>query len=133
MLNIIKHHIMLNCEKHRKSNPVWIFLWQTKISESVCKCDWHNVRLFFNMQKFPMLISDSMCNCFYSSFFLTRNVISALHALTVVIYVRAPWEERDSAIRRSCIKTTFILSIQLSVRKYLLFLCYIPRFCSVFI
>ncbi len=31
-----------------------IFLWRTKVSEAVCKRDWHNVRsyLFFNVQKF---------------------------------------------------------------------------------
>ncbi len=42
------------CEKCRKSNPIWIFLWRTKVSEAVCKRDWHNMRsyLFFNVQKF---------------------------------------------------------------------------------
>ncbi len=42
------------CEKRKKSNPIRIFLWRTKISEAVCKRDWHNVRsyLFFNVRKF---------------------------------------------------------------------------------
>ncbi len=37
-------------------NRTWseFFLWRTKVSEAVCKCDWHNVRsnLFFNVWKF---------------------------------------------------------------------------------
>jgi len=50
------------CEKCRKSNLIWIFLWQTKVSEAVCKRDWHNVRsyLFFNVRTFCMRISDSV-------------------------------------------------------------------------
>ncbi len=41
------------CEKRKKSNTIRIFLWRTKISEAVCKRDWHNVRsyLFFNVRK----------------------------------------------------------------------------------
>ncbi len=34
-------------------NLIQFFLWQTNILEAVCKCDWHNVRLylFFNVPK----------------------------------------------------------------------------------
>ncbi len=34
------------------------FLWWTKVSEAVCKRDWHNVRLylFFDVRKFQMKI-----------------------------------------------------------------------------
>ncbi len=48
------------CEKRKKSNPIRIFLWRTKISEAVCKRDWHNVRsyLFFNVWKFWTKNSD---------------------------------------------------------------------------
>ncbi len=47
----------------KKSNPIQFFLWQTKISEAVCKRDWHNVRyLFFNVRKFRTKNSDSVCN-----------------------------------------------------------------------
>ncbi len=37
-----------------KIEPDPIFLWRTKVSEAVCKRDWHNVRsyLFFNVWKF---------------------------------------------------------------------------------
>ncbi len=40
--------------KRRKSNLIQIFLWWTKVSEAVCKRDWHNMRwyLFFYVQKF---------------------------------------------------------------------------------
>ncbi len=51
-------------------NRTWIpfFLWRTKVSEAVCKHDWHNVRsyLFFNMRKFRTRISDSVCNDLYT-------------------------------------------------------------------
>ncbi len=53
------------CEKCKtKIEPIQIFLWRMKISEAVCKCDWHNVRscLFFNVRTFRTEISDSMCN-----------------------------------------------------------------------
>ncbi len=51
-------------QKHRKSNLIRMFFWRTKVSEAVSKRDWHNMRsyLFFNMQKFRMEISDSVCN-----------------------------------------------------------------------
>ncbi len=47
-----------------KSNLIRIVLWWTKISEAVCKRDWHNVRLylFFNVWKFRTKFSDSVCN-----------------------------------------------------------------------
>ncbi len=45
---------MLRMRKRRKSNLIRIYFWRTKVSEAVCKCDWHNVRsyLFFNVRKF---------------------------------------------------------------------------------
>ncbi len=43
---------LLWCEKLNKSNLIWIFLWRLKISEAVCKRDWHNVRSYlFSMCK----------------------------------------------------------------------------------
>ncbi len=57
------------CEKRKKSNPIRIFLWRMKISEAVCKRDWHNVRsyLFFNVQKIwtqcAMAFSHYFCWC----------------------------------------------------------------------
>ncbi len=52
------------CEKCKKSNPIRIFFWRTKISEAVCKRDWHNVRsyLFFNVRNVRTKNSDSVCN-----------------------------------------------------------------------
>ncbi len=47
--------------KTQKIEPGPIFfLWQTKVSEAVCKRDWHNVGsyLFFSMQKIWMRILD---------------------------------------------------------------------------
>ncbi len=57
------------CEKRIKSNPIRISLWQTKISEAVCKRDWHNVRsyLFFNVRNFrtqcAMALRRGFSNC----------------------------------------------------------------------
>ncbi len=47
------------------------FLW-TKISETVCKHDWHNLRLylFFKVRTFRTKISDSVCNDLYCCSFL---------------------------------------------------------------
>ncbi len=47
-------------------NRTWsgfFFFLYGHVSEAVCKRDWHNVRsyLFFNVQKFRMRISDSVC------------------------------------------------------------------------
>ncbi len=52
----------------QKIEPDPNIFWRTKVSEAVCKRDWHNVRsyLFFNMRKFQMKISDSVCNDLYS-------------------------------------------------------------------
>ncbi len=63
----IRHHFLSKCLlrmwKCRKSNLVQIFLWRTKVSEAVCKRDWHNVRsyLFFSVRKFQTRILDSLC------------------------------------------------------------------------
>ncbi len=48
--------------KTQKIEPDPNFFWQTKVSEAVCKRDWHNVRsyLFFNVRKFRTKISDSV-------------------------------------------------------------------------
>ncbi len=44
--------------KMQKIEPDPNFLWRTKVSEAVCKHDWHNVRyLFFYVQKFRMKIA----------------------------------------------------------------------------
>ncbi len=50
------------CEKQLEPDP--IFWGDRKISEAVCKRDWHNVRsyLFFNVRTFRTKISDSVCN-----------------------------------------------------------------------
>ncbi len=43
--------------KRRKSNLIKpAFLWRTKVSEALCKRDWHNMRLylFCNEQKFGL-------------------------------------------------------------------------------
>ncbi len=47
---------MLQMRKHRKLNLIRICLWWTKVSEAVCKRDWHNVRLylFINVQHFRL-------------------------------------------------------------------------------
>ncbi len=53
----IRHPFRLTCLlqmlKHRKSN---LCLWWTKVSEAVCKCDWHNVRsyLFSTCENFRL-------------------------------------------------------------------------------
>ncbi len=51
---ITSQNACYGCEKRRKSNPIQFCLWRTKISEAVCKRDWHNVRsyLFFNVRIF---------------------------------------------------------------------------------
>lgn len=35
----------LGSEKQKKSNPGWIFLWRSKVSEAMCQWNSHNVRL----------------------------------------------------------------------------------------
>ncbi len=57
----IKMHAM--DAKTQKIEPDPNFFWRTKVSEAVCKCDWHNVRsyLFFNVRKFRTKISYSVC------------------------------------------------------------------------
>ncbi len=64
----IRHPFLSKCllwmRKRRKSNLVrFFFFLYGHVSEAVCKRDWHNVRsyLFFNVQKFRMRISDSVC------------------------------------------------------------------------
>ncbi len=59
------------CEKRKNSHSIRIFLWWTKISEVMCKHDWHNVRsyLFFNVRTFWTKISDSVCNDLF-----TKNI-----------------------------------------------------------
>ncbi len=49
----------------QKTNPIWIFLWQTKVSEAVCKRDWHNVRsyLFFNLRTFRTKFDAVQLSC----------------------------------------------------------------------
>ncbi len=53
--------------KTQKIEPDPNFFWRTKVSEAVCKCDWHNVRsyLFFKVRKFRTKISDSVCRDLY--------------------------------------------------------------------
>ncbi len=50
-----------NAENQTPSN--FFFLWPTKVSDTVYKRDWHNVRsyLFFNVRRFWTKISDSVC------------------------------------------------------------------------
>ncbi len=45
---------LLRMRKRRKSNLIWIFLCRTKVSEAVCKRDWHNMSsyLYFYVWKF---------------------------------------------------------------------------------
>ncbi len=42
------------CKNAENRTSSEYFLWQTKVSEAVCKCDWPNMRsyLFYNVQKF---------------------------------------------------------------------------------
>ncbi len=61
-------------EKTQKIEPGPIFLWQTKVSEAVCKRDWHNVRsyLFFNVLKFR-----TQCTMAFSSQWGQKKIINA--------------------------------------------------------
>ncbi len=45
--------------KTQKIEPDPNLFWRTKVSEAVCKRDWHNVRsyLFFNVRKFLSVLS----------------------------------------------------------------------------
>ncbi len=54
--------------KHRRSNLIWVFLGWTKVSEAVCKRDWHNRSsdLFFNKLIFWTRISDWVCKDLYN-------------------------------------------------------------------
>ncbi len=59
-----------NAENRTRS----VFLWQTKVSEAVCKRDWHNVRsyLFFNLLKFR-----TQCTMAFSSQWGQKKIINA--------------------------------------------------------
>ncbi len=77
------------CEKLKKSNPIWIFLWLTKMSEAVCKRDWQDVRLylFFNVRTFRTKISDSVCNeCVLAVFVHIQHIIIQIHSLFYFIF-----------------------------------------------
>ncbi len=54
----------ISYSKKGSIKPYSNFLWQKKVSEAVCKHDWHNVRsyLIFNVWKFLTRISDLLCN-----------------------------------------------------------------------
>ncbi len=57
-----------------KPGPIY-FLWQTKVSEAVCKRDWHNVRsyLFFNVRRFRIQCAMSFIVSFFPFFTETQN------------------------------------------------------------
>jgi len=72
-------------EECRKFQLIWIFLWRMKVSEAVCKHNWHDVRsyLFFTMQKFRTRISDSVCKDLYHKHgFLGTKLL--MHALALI-------------------------------------------------
>ncbi len=56
--------LAMDAKNAKKSNPIQNFLWRTKISEAVCKRDWHNVRsyLFSMCEHFGWKNSHSVCN-----------------------------------------------------------------------
>ncbi len=57
---------LLRMRKTQKIEPdPHFFLWWMKVSEAVCKCDWHSVRsyLFFNVQKFWTLYAMAFSPC----------------------------------------------------------------------
>ncbi len=64
---------MLRMCKRRKPDPN--FLWLTKVSEAVCKHDWHNVRVVFIFQRAK--ISDENC-----------AVTLSLHVLHVSVWMK---------------------------------------------
>ncbi len=68
--------------KMQKIEPDPNFLWQTKVSEAVCKRDWQREVVFiFNVQKFQTKISDSVCNDLNS----TENNTTKMNAVTIMI------------------------------------------------
>ncbi len=85
-----------NAENRTWSN---LFFWWTKVSEAVCKRDWHNMRsyLFFNVRKFQTKISDSVCNDLKASTpvwvtkvqlaftWLKNSLMSAMQDLVIVV------------------------------------------------
>ncbi len=83
-----------------------------KVSEAVCKRDCHNVRLylFFNMQKFQMQISDSVCRDLYycnSTLkwrfqIINRGLGSAVKLSTLDLN---PWQKEVVLLKRGFLKT----------------------------
>ncbi len=61
--------------KMQKIEPDPNFFWRTKVSEAVCKRDWHNVRsyLFLNVWKFRRKISDSVCRDLKNHLFMNQT------------------------------------------------------------
>ncbi len=117
-----------NAENRTWSN---FFFWWTKVSEAVCKRDWHNMRsyLFFNVRKFRTEISDSVCNDLKASThvwvtkvklaftWLKNSLMSAMQDLVIVV---------QRKIERSILfYDVFITNLQLHL--YLKSLCASPK------
>ncbi len=86
------------CEKCWKSIPIRITLWRTKVSEAVCKRDWHKVRLslFFSVQKFQTKIWYSVCKDLYSS-----SLTGCFYFTVMILLVRCLWyKEEDNFLFR---------------------------------
>ncbi len=65
-LNLAKHFLkcLPRMQKKEIMETIQKNVWRMKLSEAVCKRDWHNARsyLFFNVQTFRTKIWDSVCD-----------------------------------------------------------------------
>ncbi len=79
--------------KTQKIEPDPNFLWRTKVSEAVCKRDWHNMRsyLFFNVRKFQtqcaMTLTVSMMSCIIINSCRNQLVLIGSGSWTYVVII----------------------------------------------
>ncbi len=85
--------------KTQKIEPDPNFFWRTKVSEVVCKPDWHNVRsyLFFNVRKFRTQCAETLTlhlptlHIFISQLFLKRHDAATVCSETETFSSNLTW------------------------------------------
>ncbi len=115
------------CEKHKKSKPIRIFLWQMNILEAVCKCDCLNVRLYllFNVRTFQTKILDSVCNDLFKVNNNDNLVCKDAYKLTNLSFqcCRVTWQKNERLERLE--RWTNQFSFRLILHRFSLWGCHV--------
>ncbi len=104
---------LLRMRKRRKSNLIrfFYFLWRTKVSEAVCKHDWHNMRsyLFFNVRKFR-----TRCAMIFS-----LKTLITLVQVCLIRVVATQWPSRNwiwhPCSKQTCFEVYFVRNYVIAV------------------